>query len=362
MKRILCILSSLDAGGAETFLMKVLRSVSPEEYQFDFVVSHAGGVYSNEVLERGGRIYTVSPRKKNFFRAFRDIKRIVSKNKYRYVLKLGDSPVVSLDLLAARMGGAKHLSFRSCNALTGLSTKQKVINTVMRPFLNFIADVRLAPSKNAAEFTFGKRYARSKVYIIHNGVDLNLYHFYPCERKDVRKEFGVDNKFVVGHVGRFRLQKNHQYLLEIFKAILQQRNDAVLLLVGVGELEEQIRARVAELGLQDHVIFAGQRFDIPQVLSAMDVFVFPSFHEGMPNTVIEAQATGLPCVIADTITREADLTGLVHYLPLTDTPECWAKKALSVVTNERKDTSSEFTEQGYNIHDVAKELVGLIFD
>ena len=359
MKRILCILSSLSAGGAETFLMKISRALPPEEYQLDFVVSVENGCYTQEVVDRGGKIYKIPMRTKDFRGAFRGIRSVVKENHYDAVLKLAENSLSVMDLIAAKKGGARHLAVRSCNAPTGLSLKARMIHRFFRPILNHVATVKLAPSQLAADFMFGKK---TKTTLLHNGVDLGVFRFHNQERHVIRQEFGIDNKLVVGHVGRFHLQKNHQYLLEIFKAILQQRNDAVLLLVGVGELEEQIRARVAELGLQDYVIFAGQRFDIPQVLSAMDVFVFPSFHEGMPNTVIEAQATGLPCVIADTITREADLTGLVHYLPLTDTPECWAKKALSVVTNGRKDTSSEFTEQGYNIHDVAKELVGLIFD
>ena len=166
--------------------------------------------------------------------------------------------------------------------------------------------------------------------------------------------------FVVGHIGRFHEQKNHRYLLEIFREICTQKENAVLLLVGTGKLEDQVRQQAKELQLEAQIIFAGQRFDIPQLLSAMDVFVFPSFYEGMPNTVIEAQATGLPCVIADTITPEADITGLVSYLPLSDSPEIWAEKALSVQTGERRDTAVDFLEHGYDIHRVAEELVELI--
>ena len=133
-----------------------------------------------------------------------------------------------------------------------------------------------------------------------------------------------------------------------------------MLLVGTGNLETVIRNWIDELNLQECVIFAGQRFDIPNMLSAMDVFVFPSFHEGMPNTVIEAQATGLPCVIADTITREANLTGLVHYLSLSDRSDLWAEKAISLLSEQRENTAEVFSKQGYDIKDVAKELVDLI--
>ena len=133
-----------------------------------------------------------------------------------------------------------------------------------------------------------------------------------------------------------------------------------MLLVGTGKRQEQICEWIKALGLEKSVILAGQRFDIPQLLSAMDVFVFPSFYEGMPNTVIEAQAAGLPCVIADTITQEADITGLVTYLSLSETPEYWAQRALAAVTDERRDTSRDFLKNGYDIESVARELVELI--
>ena len=359
MKRCLCIVSSLCAGGAETLLMKISRVLSREEYQLDFVVSAGNGCYTEEVLSRGGKIYQIPMRTKDFFGAFRGIHSVVKENNYDTVLKLGENSLAAWDLIAARLGGAHHLALRSCNAPTDLSLRLRCIHRFFRPLLNCVATAKLAPSQLAADFMFGKK---ANVKLLHNGVDLNYFHYDLRKRTAIREEFGLKDKIVVGHIGRFYAQKNHGYLLEIFKEIQKNRKDAVLLLVGKGDLEEQIRARVCEMSLQNHVIFAGQRFDIPALLSAMDVFVFPSLYEGMPNTVIEAQATGLSCVIADTITREADLTGLVHYLSLNDAPKQWAAKALSVCSEKRKDTSADFTMRGYNIENVAKELVEIIFN
>lgn len=340
--------------------MKVYRALPPEEYQFDFVVSVEGGCYTQEVQERGGRIYQIPMRTKDFFGAFRGIISVVRDHGYDAVLKLGNTPIAAVDLIAARLGGAKCLAMRSCNALTGQSRKEKCVDALLRPVLNQVANVKLAPSMLAAEFTFGKHHAHKDVHLLHNGVDLDVFRFDPVARQKIREEFAVADKLVVGHIGRFHKQKNHRYLLEAFRAIKEKREDAVLLLVGTGELEETIHNWVKELGLEDSVIFTGLRFDVPQLLSAMDVFVFPSLHEGMPNTVIEAQATGLPCVIADTITREADITGLVRYLPLSNTPEYWADAAISAAEMERRDTASDFLLHHYDINGVAQELIGLL--
>lgn len=360
MKRILCILDSLNAGGAETFLMKIFRSLPREKYGFDFIVSAAGGCYEEEVKSLGGKIYVIPKRTEDLAGVISGIYSIVKNNKYEYVLKLGSRAVAVVDLIVAKMAGAKFVALRSCNAPTCLSMKDKVVHTVLRPLLNVVTDVKIAPSMLAAEFTFGKRCAKKEVHLLNNGVDLNVYHFDSAGRDAIREEFGLKDSFVVGHVGRFHKQKNHKYLLEVFSEIKKLRSDAKLMLIGVGELEEDIRSWVTELNLDSSVIFTGLRFDIPQLLSAMDVFVFPSLHEGMPNTVIEAQATALPCIIADTITREADITGLVHYLPLEESTEIWARIALDAVNPAREDTSAYFIQQGYDIQRSAKKLIDII--
>lgn len=360
MKRILCILSSLSAGGAETFLMKVYRSLPPQEYQMDFIVSEDGGCYTQEVLDRGGRIYKIPLRTKDPVGAFLGIYQTVQNNRYASVLKLGESSIAVVDLIAAKLGGAKTLALRSCNAPTGMSAASRVVHALLMPVLNGVATVKLAPSILAAEYMFGKRHAHRDVRLIHNGVNLSVFHFDAEGGRKIREEFSLDDKPVVGHVGRFHEQKNHPFLLEVFAKIRQMRSDAVLMLVGTGKLETEIRSRIRELGLEDAVVFTGLRFDIPQLLSAMDVFVFPSIHEGMPNTVIEAQATGLPCVIADTITKEANITGLVQYLPLAQTPEYWAETALAAVAETRRNTHQDFVDHGYDIGSVAMELMELL--
>ena len=362
MKRILCIISSLDAGGAETFLMKLYRTAAPDAYQFDFVVSKEDGYYTQEVLHRGGKIYFVPIRTKYLRKALYLIRKIVKDNGYDYVLKLTDSPLGVVDLLAAKAGGAKVLTVRSCNALSGRSFLGKVIDFFLRPILNCVANVKIAPSDLAAKYTFGeKQYLRGNVHLLNNGVDLSVFRYDAIARERIRQELSLENKLVIGHIGRFNQQKNHSFLLEVFAQIRKKRPDAVLLLVGKGELEQQIREQAESLGISDHIVFTGVRSDIPQLLSAMDVFVFPSFYEGMPNTVIEAQATGLPCVIADTITREADITGLVRYLPLSTHAESWAQTALDMVSETRKDTKQDFYDHGYDIESVTRRFVSLVF-
>lgn len=363
MKRVLCIVSSLNTGGAETFLMKLYRTFDRNSYQMDFVVNEAG-IYDEEVKNLGGKIYTTPLRTKHPINSFFALKRIVKENKYEYVLKLCDTPIGVIDVLAAKLGGARRVGVRSCNASANIGKPRKAFCFVLRPLLNSISDYKVAPSELAARFTFGDREVdEGNVQLLHNGIDIKKYQFDKKQRECIRKQYSVDeDTFLVGHIGRFSKQKNHAFLIEVFKEIVRKRTDSVLLLVGSGELEYQIKNIAKQYGLLDKVIFTGVRSDIPALLSAMDVFVFPSFYEGMPNTVIEAQANGLPCVISDAITREAGITKSVTFIALKEDADKWADKALAQKRASVEESRKVMITAGYSINDVVNRFCEIIFE
>lgn len=362
MKRVLCILSSLDTGGAETFMMKLFRSM-PKDYKIDFVVSAENGYYEEEVLELGGHIYRIPLRTKQPFKTFIELVKVVKTNKYKHVIKLCDTPLAFYDLLAVKIGGAKKISVRSCNASAELSNKAKMLCSIIRPFFNYLADVKIAPSSLAAEFTFGKTEVLKKnVHILNNAIDLKVYQYSKEQRKIIRRELEIkDEDFVIGHIGRFVKQKNHKKLIEIFNEISRNNPNAYLILVGVGEKQAEIIDMVNSLGLEKKVSFLGLRSDIPAILSAMDVFVLPSYYEGLPNTIIEAQATGLPCVISDSITKEARVTDLVDYVSLNDDIVKWAEKIIQYIGYERKSQDEKLIAAGFEITIIEKQFRSLVF-
>lgn len=345
--------------------MKTLRAIDTTKYQMDFCVNvQEKGYYDDEIYALGGKIFRIPSKSENVKAFKKQLTEIVQKEKYEYVFRITSNGAGFMDLKIAKKAGARVCSARSSNSSDGNSIKSKIAHRLGRLLYGKYVDVKFAPSDLAAEYTFGKKAVqKGAVSILHNGVDLNVFGFDETGRENIRAEFGISpSQTVIGHIGRFMSQKNHTFLLDIFRQIYAQDNNAVLLLVGKGELETQIREKIKALGLERNVIFTGVRSDIPKLLSAMDVFVFPSFYEGMPNTVIEAQATGLPCVIADTITQEADITGLVQYLPLTDSAEEWTRVAIKAISKERKNTKDDFIKNKYDIESVAKEFVRLVFD
>ncbi len=357
MKRLLCIVGSMNAGGAETFLMKIYRQLDKTKYQMDFAVAvQDKGFYDDEITSMGGKIFHITPKSDGIIKNFCSIKNLVKNESYKYVLRTSQHSLSALELLAAWMGGAKKRVFRSSNSNTTTGGGMDLILHKLCMFMpRMFANVRIAPSTEAAEFMFGKGcIERGEAIIIHNGVDLNIYCYSDIAREEVRKEFGGQDKIVIGHVGRFNQQKNHRKLIEIFNNLRNENLNSVLVLVGKGELESDVREQVKKLGLKDSIFFLGVRNDVPRIMSGMDIFVFPSLYEGMPNTVIEAQATGLPCVISENITKEAKITDLVEYLALSEDNMVWTKTILDLYkksnrSNNRSSSIKDLKKQGYDI-------------
>lgn len=365
MKRLLCIVSSMDRGGAETFLMKVYRKIDRTKYQFDFCVSKSQkGFYDEEIEKMGGRIFVIPPKSKNPFKSFFSIKKIVEEHKYQYVLRTSQQSLASIDLLAAKLGGANRLIYRSSNAgLTGSKLK-KVLNRVFGFLPKIIPNVKIAPSTEAAMFVFGKSATKMGIVkIVHNGLDYNIFKFDPQVHNDMKKMLHIDDNIILfGHIGRFETQKNHHFLIEVFNEIYRKNKNARFLIIGEGTKELEIKNQIKALGLADVIIVLPPTNDISKYLMAMDMLIFPSYFEGMPNVIIEAEATGLRCVVSDKITKEADITGLLEYKSLEETAQSWAEKALSMIKYERKNQLANFQKNNYLITDVANEFTHLIFN
>lgn len=364
MKRLLCIMSAaMNRGGAETFLMKLYRKIDKTEYQMDFCVSaNDKGIYDDEILSMGGKIFKKGKKTDGLIKSFNTIKRTVKENNYEYVIRVNEHSLSTIDLIAAKCGGAKVVAMRSSNAASG-SKIRTVLHKLFMPLAKCVPDVKIAPSSEAAKYTFGKKSVKKgKVNLLHNAIEVDNYLFNSDMRNRLRDELNLNGKFVVGHIGRFANQKNHSFLIDVFYGITKKCDNAHLVLVGEGDLKPKIEEKVNSLNISDKVSFLGVRNDVPKLLSAFDVKLFPSLYEGMPNTIIEAQASGLHCVISDTITKEADITGLVDYLPLSGDTQMWADKVLSYKNYERKSMKEVFVKEGYDIASVVDKFTEIIFN
>jgi glycosyltransferase involved in cell wall biosynthesis len=209
-------------------------------------------------------------------------------------------------------------------------------------------------SKEAGDWLFGKDSSLNEKYMfIPNAIDVSRFAYNEKIRKEYREQYGVEGKLVFGHVGRFHEAKNHLFLLDVFNEIHSRKSDAVLMLIGDGELRAAIEAGIHRLGIDRSVILTGVRSDVSNLMHAMDVFLFPSLWEGLPVTVVEAQAAGLPCLVSDNVTKDIDISKLVHKLP-TDNVTEWADLALSALI--RQDVSQEIKALGFDVEESANRL------
>lgn len=307
-------------GGVETFLMNYYRNIDRKKIQFDFVSIYDKLCFENEIKHLGGKVYNIVSEKKNPIKYYKDLKKIIKENNYNIVHIEMLSCANILPILAAKRAKVKHIIVHSHNSNTPSGLLRKLMNTINKPFLKLATDY-WACSKLAGHWMFGEK---NDFVVIPNAIDINKFCFNLDNRKKIRDNLKINNKIVIGHIGRFCYQKNHDFLIKIFKKFNDKNKNSVLLLIGKGELENKIKKAVTDLNLNDSVIFLGNTDVVEKYLSAMDIFVLPSRFEGLPVTGIEAQVNGLECLFSNKITNEVNFTNNVKFLPIDDI-NLWVK-------------------------------------
>ena len=358
MVRILHVLGGLDRGGAETMVMNLYRAVDRTQVQFDFIIhTEKHQAYYDEIIALGGRIYS--------FPAFNGINVFALRKKWAEFFKNHPEYKIlhshvrsyaSLYLPIAQKAGLKTI-IHSHNTSSGKGLKA-IVKFCLQRGLRKNVDYYFACSDVAGKWLFGEKITKQNNYfVLKNAIDVGKYAFSEECRKKIRDEFNIKDKFVVGHVGRFHPQKNHLFLVDVFAEIHKQCSNSILMLVGIGELMDAVKAKVAELKLNDSVIFTGSRDDVNELLSAFDAFVFPSLFEGLPVTLVEAQVAGLPCFASDTITREVDFAEKIHYISFKCDAAYWANEIVNS-KRERLDLAESIKNAGYDIQYTANWLTG----
>lgn len=346
-------------GGQDSYLMNMYRHIDRTRVQFDFFTPFMIRVPATqqEVEALGGRMWAAGHEfNVDNNRYFREgVSAFLSQHHYDIVhIHSGSTYALMIGAKIARRCGAKHVAVHShCGGFVNL--KYRLIRLLSwYPLQKYPTDY-FACSHLAARWKFPTPIIKKGRYrVLKNAVDTRLMRYDPALREQTRADLGLGDDFVVGHVGRFSQQKNHRYLLQVFAEIVKREPSARLLLAGEGVLLEETLAYAEALGVADRVQYLGIRRDIPALMNAFDVFVLPSFFEGLPVVGIEAQATGLPVVTSTGVTKELPLEDLVTYLPLTDSPAAWADRVLAVARTPRRDTTAAMVEAGYDVQVAAR--------
>ena len=354
MIRVLQMIGSLNVGGSQTMILNIYRNIDRTKMQFDFVLDHPNETYfAEDVKALGAKIYTMPGfNGSNAAEIKRDWNNFFYMHPEYKVLHSHVRSYASLYLPVAKKHGVKTI-IHSHSTSNGTGAMAMAKNALQYP-LKKQADILMACSTEAGRWLYGEKAMQSDKYVfMPNGVDLERFSYNAEARKRLRKELGLEGKFVVGHVGRFMADKNHGFLVEAFAKLHEQEPNSTLLLVGEGALQLQTAQKAVQLGVAEDVIMTGNRNDVAELLSAMDVFAFPSIREGLPVTLIEAQAAGLPCLISENVSPDVDVSKLAKRLPI-DAPERWAEEMLK--KQERMDVKTDIIKAGFDVKDSAKKM------
>jgi len=345
------------SGGVESVVMNYYRHIDKTRVQFDFIIDEDSTIVPHEEIKRlGGRIHKVPPYQKpvSYHKA---LVKLFRENNYRIVHSHINTLSIFPLFAAKRAGVPVRIAHSHSTAGKG-ETARNVLKYTLRPFSRIFPTHFCACSEHAGRWLFGnKLYSRGNVTLVKNAIDLSKFMFDSQIREDVKTELSVKDKLVIGHVGRFMKQKNHSFLIDIFEQVHLRNPDSVLLLVGEGELEQEITEKVKRLGLDNCVKFLGVRNDVHRLLQAMDIFLLPSLYEGLGMVAIEAQAVGLKVVASNMVPKEAKITENFSYISLSQPAEKWSKNILSPASNDRKSGIKQVTDAGFEIGVEAKILL-----
>ena len=368
---VLQVIGEMVMGGAESRIMDLLRTLDPEKIHYDFLVFNPKEQhYDPEIEARGSKVYRLQPRFKiyNYFSFCKALNTFFAEHPEIDIVQGHMTSTAAIYLPIAKKHGVKCTIAHARSAGVDPGVKGKLTKWLRRDLYQK-TDVCFACSKEAAISVFGKEwYEKGKVRILPNAVELTQFQTSDQNRAaaaEIRKEYGLQEHFVIGHVGRFHYAKNHVFLLEVFHEILKNKKEAKLLLVGDGDTMPAVKEKASQLGIADNVVFVGMQKDTAAYYHAMDLVVFPSHYEGLPGTVVEAQAAGLPVLMSDTVTDQVVVTPLVESYSLEKSATDWAAEAMKLydrlqeklgTETFRKQCYDTLCERGFDVTAQARQL------
>ena len=343
-------------GGIESFLLNLYRVIDLKKFEFSFITTVDTPGYENEFVEMGSTIYKIPPYSK-VVENKRAIKNILENGQYDIIHIHKNSAANILPIVYAKRYASASVILHSHNTKPSLAGASLLFHYINKNYLNRKADFKLACSNNAGKWLF----TDANFTIIKNGIISMNYRYDQNARIAKRQELGLDDSaFVIGHIGKFSSQKNHEMLVKIFGSIKARIGNSFLILIGIGDLQKKIKDIVKEMKLVEDVLFLNERKDIPALLSSMDAFIFPSIYEGLGMAAIEAQAAGLPTYISDGVVKEAEASLFVNRFELSDSPDKIAERICydwdNNADNDRGRGQSQIISAGYDMSVSASKI------
>jgi glycosyltransferase involved in cell wall biosynthesis len=356
MIKVLQSVSSLGIGGNELSVMNFFRNIDKTKFQVDFLIYDERLEFAEEVKAAGSKIYLCPQKKTNkLARVFYEAKfayRTLKENDYDIIHCNGCSfvNIMRAAIPAKLVGKVKIIAHGHSVGKRDKNPVERVIYAILRKILSACVHLGFSCSDLAAQSKYTRKFLNSdRQFLIRNAIEVEKFVFDQNNRDEIRKQYGLENKMVIGHVGRLSAEKNQGFLMDVLASLRSKRDDAVLLLVGGGDMMDELKEKAARLGVEKHVVFTDSVFDAERYYSAMDVFAMPSLYEGLPFTAIEAQVNGLKCVFSDGITKTANISGDVLYAALSDGFDVWAEKICQCAECRSEKSKNQLVIEQYDI-------------
>lgn len=350
MERIGVLIAKMNSGGQKSLVMEYYRHIDKDKFQFDFICdSDSGAIPDEEIGLLGGRVYRITPYQ-NIIGNMWDCYKIFKSNKYNIVHAYNSTMNIFPMFVAQICGVPVRISESLSMAHEG--DWRTTIKKILRPMSKLFANYYMACGEDCGRWQFGdKLFDAGKVDVFKTVINTKFNAFNPELRNKTRKEFGWDDKIVIGHIGRFEAQKNSVHLIEIFAAVAKKEPKAVLCLIGDGKLKNDVLKKIEELDIKNQVDYLGRREDIQQFYNAMDCFLLPSLYEGLPVVGLEAESCGLPMFFSTEVTREANACELGHFIALSESEDIWADEILKACKKNmpiRRSHAEEVADAGFD--------------
>ncbi|MBS5937912.1 glycosyltransferase family 1 protein [Clostridium sp.] len=353
--RILHVVQRMEAAGIQSFIMNMYRKINREKVQFDFLVHYTTPQFFDEEIEElGGKIYRLSFREDyNIIKYYKELNKFFKEhNEYKVI----HGHMHTLGGIYFHVAKKNNIPIRIAHAHTSgiQNNSKKYVKKIMNKFFPKDANILLACSQKAGEYMFGDLCFE----VINNAIVLDNFIFSQNIRDKIRKELNLNDKFVIGNVGRMEIEKNQKLSIEIFENIHKKYPNSILLLVGTGSMFDEIKKIVEEKNLENCVLLLGNRKDVSELYQAMDVFLMPSLYEGLGIVCVEAQASGTPVVCTSNLPKELNITPLIYRVSLNDSLEKWVNEIEQAYNNEHKhsDMKEEIIRANYDMVNLAKKM------
>lgn len=351
--RILHIVQKMEAGGIQAFLMNLYRNIDRNKIQFDFLVEYEEKeFYDDEIISLGGRIYYTNFRKTlNVIKFKKTLSNILKEHPEYKIVHIHATAIGKICTDVARKSGVKTIiaHTHSNSAVKDWKYYPKIL---LRKLYTHGPTDFFACSEDAGKYTFKNK----KFTVIYNAIDIDKFLFKQEVRENFRKELNIEDKFVIGNIGRLHKEKNQSFLIDIFYEIQKKKENAILLIVGKGPLKNELAEKVRSLGIDNKVYFLEDRKDIERIYQGIDVFVLPSFYEGLGIVAIEAQASGLPVIASTGVAKEANITDNIQNIDLSEPIDVWVEAICKTKVKNRKDIENIVRNSKFNIKNNAKFL------